>query len=286
VRTTIRYAVAATAAVLLASGAASAAKIPDQCRAAKHKEAGALAKCVQSAQAKMALSADTEALDAAVAKCSTKFTNKWTVVEQKAVDQGGDCPTTGDASLVSGAIAARAACIADVLETGEASCLLCGNGVLDGDEECEIGTIDGATCDGVTGGADPLGVVTCGAGCVFDTSECKSSVTVGGYEWFLGAIGASCDSACTAEGLVYDPATETFAGSGGSDANCSAVLGALGHPGPTFGFNAEAGVGCMYGVEISGGGGVIGVRDTSPTTSSAVAPTTFGTQIQRVCACQ
>lgn len=284
-RTTIRYAVAATAAVLLAGGAASAAKIPDQCRAAKHKEAGALAKCVQSAQAKMVLVPDTEAFDAAVAKCNAKFTKKWSGAEAKATEQGGDCPTTGDASLVSGAVTARAACIADVLETGEAGCLLCGNGVLEGDEDCEIGTINGATCAGATGGAYPLGVVTCGAGCVFDTSECVSSVSVGGYAWFLGAIGDSCDATCTANGRVYDPATATFAGSGGSDANCSAVLGALGHPGPTPGFLASAGIGCIWGVAISGGGGVIGVRDTSPTTSSAVAPTSFGTQIQRACAC-
>jgi len=284
VQTTIRYAAAVTIAVLLAGGTASAAKIPDQCRAAKHKEAGALAKCVQSAQAKLALSADTEAFDAAVAKCSTKFTNKWTGVEAKAIEQGGDCQTTGDASLVSGAIAARGACIADVLETGEAGCLLCGNGVLDGDEECEIGTIEGATCDSATGGADPLGVVTCGAGCVFDTSECVSSVSVGGYEWFLGAIGASCDTTCTAEGLVYDPATAAFAGSGGSDANCSAVLGALGRPGPVFGGNFGTAIGCVYGV--TAGPSLIGARDTSPTTSSAVAPTMIGTQIQRACACQ
>jgi len=284
VRTTIRYAVAATAAVLLASGAASAAKIPDQCRAAKHKEAGALAKCVQSAQAKLALSADTEAFDAAVAKCSAKFTKKWSSAEAKATDQGGDCPTTGDASLVSGAIAARAACIADVLETGEARCLHCGNGVLDGDEECEIGTIGGATCASATGGADPLGVVTCGAGCVFDTSECVSSVSVGGYAWFLGAIGDSCDATCAAEDKVYDPATATFAGSGGSDANCSAVLGALGHPGPVFGGNFGAAMGCVYGV--TAGPSLIGARDTSPTTSSAVVPTTYGTQMQRACACQ
>jgi hypothetical protein len=283
---TIRYAVAAIAAILLASGAASAAKIPDQCRAAKHKEAGALAKCVQSAQAKLALSADTEAFDAAVAKCSTKFTNKWAGVETKATEQGGDCPTTGDAALVSGAIAARAACIADILETGEASCLLCGNGVLEGDEDCEIGTIDGATCASATAGVDPLGVVTCGAGCVFDTSECKSSVTVGGYEWFLGAVGASCDSTCTAEGLLYDPATATYAGSGGSDANCAAVLGALGQPGPVYALNAAAGLGCLYGVVASGGGGVVGVRDTSPTTSSATASSMLGTTTRRACACQ
>jgi hypothetical protein len=283
VRTTIRCAAAATVAVLLVSGTAAAEKIPDQCRAAKHKQAGALAKCVHSSQAKLALSADTAAFDAAVAKCSAKFSNKWAGAETKATEQGGNCQTTGDAASIGEAIAARAACIADALETGDAGCLLCGNGVLDGDEDCEIDTIDGATCDSATGGADPFGAVTCGAGCVFDTSGCASGVAVGGYEWFLGAVGASCDATCTAEGLAYDPATATFAGSGGSDTNCSAVLGALGHPGPVFGGNLGTALGCIYGA--TAGPSLIGVRDTSPTTSSAVASSMLGTQIQRACAC-
>lgn len=50
---------------------------------------------------------------------------------------------------------------------------------------------------------------------------------VGGACWFLGAPEQSCDTVCTAIGLTCDPATATYAGSEGTDANCEAVLTAL-----------------------------------------------------------
>ena len=56
----------------------------------------------------------------------------------------------------------------------------------------------------------------------------------GGFCWFMGDSGASCDAACAIKGRAYDSATETYAGSGGTDANCVAVLDALGFGGPAF----------------------------------------------------
>ena len=42
--------------------------------------------------------------------------------------------------------------------------------------------------------------------------------------WYLGQVGSDCDTTCAAIGLSYDPATETFAGSGGDDSDCLVVL--------------------------------------------------------------
>ena len=48
----------------------------------------------------------------------------------------------------------------------------CGNGVIDGTEQCDLGTLNSQTCGtrGFTGGT-----LRCGAGCVFDTSGCYAT---------------------------------------------------------------------------------------------------------------
>ena len=48
---------------------------------------------------------------------------------------------------------------------------LCGNGVRDGNEECEGGDLGGASCETVEG-AYTGGTLKCSARCVFDTTEC------------------------------------------------------------------------------------------------------------------
>jgi len=75
---------------------------------------------------------------------------------------------------------------------------------------------------------------------------CTGAV-VGGACWFLGGEERSCDDACAGHG-TYSDATRTVAGSSGSDANCDAVLDALGVGGrPTTTLSAGgAGVGCLY----------------------------------------
>ena len=47
----------------------------------------------------------------------------------------------------------------------------CGNGVIDGDEECDQANVDGATC--LSEGFE-AGTLACGADCAFDTSGCFS----------------------------------------------------------------------------------------------------------------
>jgi hypothetical protein len=83
--------------------------------------------------------------------------------------------------------------------------------------------------------------------CVADVID-NSCGTVGGFCWSLGAVGANCTDTCAAEGMVYDPQTETFAGSGGTDQNCSDVLDSLGAPaGVVNSFVCLSPVACYYG---------------------------------------
>lgn len=65
--------------------------------------------------------------------------------------------------------------------------------------------------------------------CVADVID-NSCSTVGGFCWLLGATNANCTDTCAAEGMVYDPQTETYAGSGGTNQACSDVLDSLGVP--------------------------------------------------------
>jgi hypothetical protein len=98
---------------------------------------------------------------------------------------------------------------------------------------------------------------------------------IGGACWLLGAVGQSCDAVCTAQGLTYDTATSTYAGSSGSAANCLAVLTAL-----------SAGSGSIIDTGCSDGFGCLAqgatrVRCVNPATNSTAA----GPSIQRACAC-
>jgi len=56
-------------------------------------------------------------------------------------------------------------------------------------------------------------------------TTCDGSV-VGGYCWYLGAMGADCAATCASHG-GYDEATRTYAGSDGTNEACTDVLDAL-----------------------------------------------------------
>ena len=258
---------------------ARAASIPEACEATKQKVAGQLGKCLHGAEKKLATSGDTAKHTAEVGKCTAKFSAAWQAAEQKAADQGGACPTTSDGPTVLSAITAHVACVTSEITTGSSICLMCGNGVIDPGEDCDIGA-PGGTCDAATGGAAKFGSVGCRADCTFDTSACSacppSGQIVGGSCWVLSGADASCDAACSNVGLVYDSATMTYAGSAGSDANCSAVMIALGQSYGTIGSGGPpGGIGCWCNQATSC------LRDTSFTTTST-ASYVYG---QRACAC-
>ena len=111
------------------------------------------------------------------------------------------------------------------------------------------------------------------------TPSCTDGFALGGACWFTGSeLGQSCDQVCAGEGLVYDEATRTVAGSDGTDANCQALLDGFAFPSPWAG-SADCdvyGVGCSsMPIEF-----VSGRCATPPTTADASHPS-----VVRFCAC-
>lgn len=105
--------------------------------------------------------------------------------------------------------------------------------------------------------------------------ECQANT--GGFCWFLADYGSSCNALCPAAGLTYDPATATFAGDTGSNANCLSVLTDLGvAAGTVSDETCSSGAGC-----IARPGLATPARCTSPATTGSAADPGF-----RACACQ
>lgn len=258
-----------------------------QCQAAKNKIAGKYAACRQGAEANLATSGDMPKYTTAIGKCDTKFGSAWQGAIDKATKAGASCL---DAPLAAGdykpVLDALSANVATAL--GGGGLVLpdtCGNGSIEAGETCDFGTLGGNSCSSATAGAQPYGSVSCGAGCALNTSGCFPcpGTTVLGACWLFNFTkGLSCGNVCAASGLTYDPATATVAGSGGSDANCSTVVGAIfpDYAGPAFPgplvvqSTNETGVGCtVYNLPTL-------VRDIAPTLEDAT-----NAQLARICAC-
>jgi hypothetical protein len=111
-------------------------------------------------------------------------------------------------------------------------------------------------------------------------TPCSAGLAFGGACWFTGGqLGQSCDQVCAGEGLTYDEATRTVAGSDGADADCLALLNLFGFPSQWIG-----GVECF---EVGGGCSSMPIEFVSgrcispPTTADANQPS-----VARICACQ
>jgi hypothetical protein len=76
----------------------------------------------------------------------------------------------------------------------------------------------------------------------------------GGYCWYQGLPGQSCTTVCAANG-GYNPATQTYAGSSGTNANCMAVVNAIGtsYSGGTGTFATAAGCYIWVGGNLTRG---------------------------------
>src|SRR5262249_47328038 len=155
---------------------------------------------------------------------------------------------------------------------------------------CPAGSTPTATA--TTMGSPPSPTVTVVTGTPTPTATQAPTVTpggpctgqlVGGFCWFLGALGESCDATCTGLGKTCSAGTVTYAGTGGTSAQCDAVLSAL-YPifGPFEGDRAcgTGGIGCaILFTEV----GKPGFRCTdTPTDCAAMSVQTFS----RACACQ
>jgi hypothetical protein len=109
------------------------------------------------------------------------------------------------------------------------------------------------------------------------TMPCAGTV-VGGFCWFMGAVGQSCDTVCTGAGLIYDDGgTRGFAGSGGTNAQCQSVLDALG----ASGTGAPSDLTCVDGYGC--------VTNTTAARVHCLLPATTATAsnaiVHRMCAC-
>ncbi|MBI5506766.1 MAG: DUF1554 domain-containing protein [Deltaproteobacteria bacterium] len=200
---------------LLIAGAAQAAVTAAQkCQAGKNQQAGKYAFCRQQAHKKLVLTGNTEAYDAAILKCEGTFELVWQKLIDAAERAGAICPddplTKDDFKTVidghAGNVATGLAgdglqnCPAD-LSTCEADLVVaeaCGNVTLDVGEDCELGTLEGATCGSLGLGG---GTLACGAGCVFDTRRCgdykRIFVSSAGLSGNLGEL-AGADAECQA----------------------------------------------------------------------------------------
>jgi hypothetical protein len=121
---------------------------------------------------------------------------------------------------------------------------------------------------------------TCRDSAAAPTCADFGGVDVGGFCWFLGALGAHCNATCAAAGgLTYDVATGDYAGSGGTDQQCVDVLDALGvAAGPLLTTDT-----CVVGAGCADEPGIVSrIRCTVPPTDS----TASFPGVNRACACQ
>ncbi|MBN1773243.1 MAG: hypothetical protein JXB32_18420 [Deltaproteobacteria bacterium] len=113
----------------------------------------------------------------------------------------------------------------------------------------------------------------------FEVEPACGGVRVGGFCWYAGGVNESCTTACAAHGGCDLAGTRDFAGSGGSDANCVAVVNALGYGSYSHQDWSNNALGCQFGW----GSWTYWSTDL-PTTCEACIPGAAAAVI-RMCAC-
>lgn len=148
-----------------------------------------------------------------------------------------------------------------------------------------VANASGASSGTCAGGYTGACSYSCSAGArTLVSNTCVSAcggASVGGYCWYLGAAGATCDSVCATHGGCVVAGIRDYAGSSGTLANCVAVLAALGKgPGnqPDGSDFADEGSGCGW---QNYAGVTARYRIYSPVTTCAAVPS-FAS---RACSC-
>lgn len=149
--------------ILIHSTAATAADPALACQSSKLRVAGKYGACRLNAEAKAVKAGEP----ADFSRCADAFSEKWQGSETAAGPLV--CPTEGDEVAIGTRITAHTDAIAILLAGGTLA--ECGNGVVDGSDQCEGLDLAGQSCAGLgfAGGA-----LACTSGCAFDTSACEA----------------------------------------------------------------------------------------------------------------
>jgi hypothetical protein len=154
------------AVLFLVATGAQAADPAVKCEAGKLKESSKYAACRLKADAKAVKKGEA----AVYGKCESKFADKWAKTELKAGT--GICPTESDQVSMDLRITTDAAEIATLLAGGTIE--VCGDGVIDAGEDCDLGAPGTSDCDTETSGVSILGELNCNPTCLYDTSGCQA----------------------------------------------------------------------------------------------------------------
>ena len=233
-RTTTALSLAVAAGLILCgpSQPASAADAGTTCESSKLKAQGKYSACLKKADA----TAVKKGVAADYTKCIEKITSAYTKAETKAA---GACPSDSDLPTVLQIL--DAAMTDTTTGTGGGTYVVCGDGVIGGDESCDGTALGsgGTAANCVTLGF-ATGTLACTPGCGFDVSGCVSNPpdTCGNS---LIDGNESCDGSAlggeTCEGLGFvSGALGCTAGCGFDVSGC--VAGGLPATGQTTAFGA------------------------------------------------
>ncbi|MFN2427714.1 MAG: hypothetical protein ABR587_14855 [Candidatus Binatia bacterium] len=159
---------AATALLATTVSGAAAALAPDvRCESGKLKATAVYASCLLKAESKGLL----KMLSPDFSKCVEKFNAKFPKLEEQA--GVGICPSEMDVADIRDLTDEYESTVALLLSGGSLPPTgLCGDGIIDGGEDCDVGDLDGETC--ATQGFFN-GTLACAPGCSFDTSACNAT---------------------------------------------------------------------------------------------------------------
>ncbi len=138
---------------------------------------------------------------------------------------------------------------------------LCGNGVVDALELCDLTDLGGETCESVTLGALPNGTLRCSPSCTFSLSGCSAEAGAGvGGAPGDGSAGAAGSGTSGAGGIAAG-------GAGGEGAAGTGAIDAGAGFGGTVAIDASAGAG---GIDASAGSGGTVAIDASAGSGGSV----------------
>ena len=176
------------------------------CESSKLKAQGKYSACLKKADA----TAVKKGVAADYTKCIEKITSAYTKAETKAA---GACPSDSDLPTVLQIL--DAAMTDTTTGTGGGTYVVCGDGVIGGDESCDDAALGGQTCESL---GFASGSLTCTTGCGFDVSGCVA----GG----LPATGQTTAFGAGSDGAIQAGCAQSYTdnGDGTITDNCTGLM--------------------------------------------------------------